>query len=1023
MNQDPIERISDFLSGLRRRLDGLGAREATWAAVVCVGLGLLVGLLLAGLLGAGPGRWGWVPIGVGLVGAVVAAGVLWRRPRDGRASDAALARWVEARVRGLNSGLITSVQAGEAMRTGDVHMWPGFSESLARATASETARRLETGDVDSLVDTRRRKRFARLALGVVVGGVGAVALSPGFFADGARALVAAPVMAADVGILDVDVAVGDLALHLVYPAYLDLQARDVARTSGDLSAVTGTEVRFSGKALSPAASAVMEFESDPESRWPVELEEGGVVRGLFRVGSSDRYRFLLTGADGVVSRETRWRTIEARADLAPDIRLLLPESDLEVHPDEDVSFLYEGVDDHGLDRIEMVVSHDGGEPERKLLRAAAGERSARGNEVLSVGGLGLEPGDGVDVWFEATDLNSVSGPGVGKSAVRRLTMHSPQAEHEERLADMERLIEELLAGLAGRLESPIDEENTLEVPRYVAAQQGVSAVVGKALESFRALVEAMATDVLAAEGLRESLAAVLGRLTTQYDQEAAQLRQAVSGEGMTRRPVELLAVLVAINNEGTTELEDAIWTIKEALDQSRKDRLLESGRDLLDAQADLMKLLEQMKDAPTDALKQDAERKLDQLMKKLAAMQKDLGKLGEKSPYENQNMQQDPSDTQKDMNSINDQAEEIRKLLREGKVEEAMKKLEELNRQTQEMMAGLQEEMGEGSGMTGPAKKKMQELSQKMAEVADGQRGVHDETDALQKAMAERRRQEMQARLDEVMKDAADKAAALEKKLAETPESELPSADKEALRQLRQKASELKRSLENREIESAKDQAKKVAGQCNGLGSEVGESESRELDAKRAEALKDAVAKLGQGEKLAQDIAEALEALEQEMQGPPSGGEQGQMGKLGRRQGDLERAVEALREQLQSMEGDAPGIGDELDPALEGAGQSMREASEQLQSEAPGEAGRHQREALDRLQQAQKSLQQKMKSQPGGQQEGVGMDESRKKVAIPEAEDYRAPEAFRQELLKAMKERAPERFKGAIERYYEELVK
>jgi hypothetical protein len=1023
VNQDPIERISDYLSGLRRRLDGLGAGEAALASLVCVGVALLAGLLVAGLLGVGPGRWGWVPIGLGLVGGAVASVVLWRRPRDGRASDEALARWVEARVGGLNSGLITSVQAGEAMRTGDVRMWPGFSESLARATASETARRLETGEVDGLVDTGRRRRLARLAASVVVGGLAAVALSPGIFAAGARALVAVPAPAADAGVVDVEVAVGDLALHLVYPAYLDLQPREVARSSGDLSAVTGTEVRFSGKALSPAASAVMQFESDPESRWPVELEEGGIVRGLFRVGSADRYRFILTGADGVISRETRWRTIEARADLAPDIRLLLPESDLEVHPDEDVSFLYEGVDDHGLDRVEMVVSRDGGEPERKLLRAAAGERSARGNEVLAIGPLGLEPGDGVDVWFEATDRNSVSGPGVGKSAVRRLTMHSPEAEHEERLADMERLIEELLAGLAERLESPIDGENTLEVPRYVAAQQGVSIVVGKALESFRALVEAMATDVMAAEGLRESLAAVLGRLTTHYDQEAAQLRQAVSGEGMTRRPVELLAVLVALNGEGTTELENAIWTIKEALDQSRKDRLLESGRDLLDTQTDLMKLLEQMRDAPTDALKKDAERKLDQLMKKLADMQKDLGKLGEKSPYENQNMQQDPSDTQKDMNSINDQAEEIRKLLREGKIEEAMKKLEELNRQTQEMMAGLQEEMGEGSGMTGPAKKKMQELNQKMAEVADGQRGVHDETDALRKEMEERKHKEMQARLDEVMKEAADKAAALEKKLAETPESELHAADKEALRQLRQKASELKKSLENREIESAKDQAKKVAGQCNGLGSEVGESESRELNAKRADALKDAVAKLGQGEKLAQGIAEALEALEQEMQGPPSGGERDQMGKLGQRQGDLERAVEALREQLQSMEGDAPGIGDELDPALDGAGQSMREASEQLQSEAPGEAGRHQREALDRLQQAQKTLQQKMKGQPGGQQEGVGMDESRKKVAIPEAEDYRAPEAFRQELLKAMKERAPERFKGAIERYYEELVK
>ncbi|MCB9727665.1 MAG: DUF4175 family protein [Deltaproteobacteria bacterium] len=1023
MSQDPIERIHTYLHALRRRLDRVGAAEAGLAALACFGLALLAALLLGALLGPGPGRWGWLLIGAGLTGSGALAFTLWRRPRAGRASDEALARWVEARVSHLDSGLITTVQAREAMRTGDVHRWPGFSASLARATAGATATRLDGASPEALVDTTRRTRLARLAAVVVVGGLSAVALSPGFFADGARALVVPPPAAADPGVREVEVALSDLSLRLIYPAYMDLQPRDVPRSSGDLSAVAGTEVRFSGRTTLPATSAVMEFESDPDSRWPVELEEGGVARGLFRVGSSDRYRFLLTTSDGEVVRESRWRTIEARPDLAPDIRLLLPEADLEVHPDEEVSFLYEGVDDHGLDKVEMVISRDGAEPERRLLRQAAGERSARGNESLAVSPLGLEPGDGVEVWFEASDLNTVSGPGVGKSAVRRLTMHSPEAEHEERLADMERLLEQLVGALADRLESPIDEDDPLELPRYVAAQQAVSESVGRALETFRALVEALETDVLAADGLRDTLAQVLDGLQGHHDQEAAQLRQAAVGAGLTRRPVELLAVLTALNDEGVGDMEEAIWTLKKSLDQSRTDKLLEAGRELLDTQADLMKLLEQMKAGPDDALTRDAERKLDQLMKRLADMQKDLGKLGERSPYENQNMQTEPSDTQQEMSSIHDQAEEIRKLLREGKIDEAMKKLEELNRQTQEMMAQLQSEMGDGSQMAGPTRRKLQELGQRMGEVADGQRGVHDETDALRQKMAERQRQEMQARLDEVMKDAADKARELEKKLAETPEAELPASDKEALRQLRQKAHELRKSVESQELESARDQAKKVAGECNGLGTEVGETESRELDEARAVALKDAIAKLGQGEKLAQDIADALDALQQQMQGPPSAGERGQMGQLGQRQGDLERAVGELREKLQSMEGEVPGIGDELDPALEGAGEAMQRASEQLEGEAPDEAARHQREAMDRLQQAQKALQKKMQSDPRGQQEGVGTDESRKKVAIPEAEDYRAPEAFRQELMKAMKERAPERFKRAIDRYYEELVK
>ena len=40
-----------------------------------------------------------------------------------------------------------------------------------------------------------------------------------------------------------------------------------------------------------------------------------------------------------------------------------------------------------------------------------------------------------------------------------------------------------------------------------------------------------------------------------------------------------------------------------------------------------------------------------------------------------------------------------------------------------------------------------------------------------------------------------------------------------------------------------------------------------------------------------------------------------------------------------------------------------------------------------------------------------------------DADDSAAPRAWRQELLDAMKEKAPERFRDEVRRYYEELVK
>ena len=59
----------------------------------------------------------------------------------------------------------------------------------------------------------------------------------------------------------------------------------------------------------------------------------------------------------------------------------------------------------------------------------------------------------------------------------------------------------------------------------------------------------------------------------------------------------------------------------------------------------------------------------------------------------------------------------------------------------------------------------------------------------------------------------------------------------------------------------------------------------------------------------------------------------------------------------------------------------------------------------------------------GGEESGDGREASREKVKIPGAEAYKVPEEFRKDLLDAMRQGAPERYKGEVQHYYEELVK
>jgi hypothetical protein len=44
-------------------------------------------------------------------------------------------------------------------------------------------------------------------------------------------------------------------------------------------------------------------------------------------------------------------------------------------------------------------------------------------------------------------------------------------------------------------------------------------------------------------------------------------------------------------------------------------------------------------------------------------------------------------------------------------------------------------------------------------------------------------------------------------------------------------------------------------------------------------------------------------------------------------------------------------------------------------------------------------------------------------VKIPDGSEFRVPDAFRKDILDAMKEGAPQDWMGEVKRYYEELVK
>jgi hypothetical protein len=95
------------------------------------------------------------------------------------------------------------------------------------------------------------------------------------------------------------------------------------------------------------------------------------------------------------------------------------------------------------------------------------------------------------------------------------------------------------------------------------------------------------------------------------------------------------------------------------------------------------------------------------------------------------------------------------------------------------------------------------------------------------------------------------------------------------------------------------------------------------------------------------------------------------------------------------------------------AGQ-MRQAGEDLQQGAAHEGAGRADEVAQRLAKLRQSM---------GRKPSQGSRESREPVRIPEADATKAPREWRQELMEAMREKAPEKFREEVRRYYEELVR
>ena len=1018
-----LQRIRSVLTAVRRRALLRAALQTTGFGLA----GMLVALLVLALSATAVGPAGFWPLLSVVVLAALAIGALafgLIRPARQLRGDRAAARLVAQLHPAVASDLVSAVELGppDEMPAEADSESTTVSRTLVRALQGSVAGAVEPLDPRRLISLRP----AVSALGVlfVVGaGTGLALQRWPDLVRGIATLAHRPTRFEGAAISPAPL-VGDLRISYEYPAYTGLPPRVVDGSTGDINAVKGTKVRLEARPLRRTRKALLLLGEDGErGELPAKLAQG-VMSTELTLNESGTYRFWLAPILGRPVRELRSHQMTAEVDHPPRVEILGPADRLELPTPRPIEIGYTADDDYGLDRVELVY-RIGDQPEqRQLLRDAHGARAAQGRMVWDPASAGtLLAGERIAYRVEAKDRDEVSGAKVGSSRTLYVVIQNPHESIEERLDRQRELLDRLVADLANRLEqAPAPHDGGPPAAGDAQARLASIAILHDAEESHLALFGRLLDDDrregTLGKALRSALAGIADRLEHVLRDEAAALGPkggAANGSALGRVAGKVTAAgapatLAKVNglaDKHTAELEKDVLLLDDLIGRQRLEDLARLGRDLTDAHQRLQDLLQRYKATKDPGLRRQLEREARDLRSRINDLAQKIAALKARNdvPEEWRNMP--------DMKAVAEQARKLDDLLERGDEAGLSKALSELGENLKSLRQMLDQNLeGFGAERFPQENRVVAELMKKIGDLEGDERALQKETQGLadrQEAEIEKR---LKGQLDEFLKRENEKVERLRSRLAGVPTGDPESALAEEIERARDSAKQMKRLFAERDLAEAKGEAERAASSLDRASEHMDGDEGNRKRRPRPARPSDVEA-VNDARATAQEIADDLEKIlprASEMMTPEDR-------EQARRQAEQQNAIgnrtdEAAAEAAKRL-GKMPGL-EKAESDLKGAGTRMRQAAEMLKKSESKPASGAERDAADRLAKLRDSLQERTMG-TGKQQHDP--------VRIPGADESTAPRAWRQELMDAMKEKAPERFRDEVRRYYEELVR
>ena len=436
-------------------------------------------------------------------------------------------------------------------------------------------------------------------------------------------------------------------------------------------------------------------------------------------------------------------------DKAPKIIIFLANPKPVYYLTNKVQLFYEGDDDFGIQKIDLVIDVEGRIQRKTVKRIKGGQKTVKDGYTWELSTMDFRPGDRVHYYLEIEDNDNVFGPNTGQSEVFSFEVFDEQKQRQDLLALQEQLIDKMVALLAVSLITDITEmknsrEGMAKLKLVLASSSDqLIEIIGLAQS-----IESQAKDI---ESFPQPYLTLLDNIISGFNeirQDQIQAMNRITNAMTKATPIGLnFPPLESVHDRLITHLERDILFLIKILNRERMEQALNLDQTLTELTESLREEFQKAKDKKGKVNKP-------QFKKALAKIKETLQKIMEQLARQNQGLSDEflnPNAFESlNMESYSASLEKLMDLVNQGKMDEAMEELEKLADDLRAFSEQLDNMDADQENLVDmQIMKKLDDALDKIKGLEKSQKNLLDQTTKLNKSLRSQQSEKFESQLED----------------------------------------------------------------------------------------------------------------------------------------------------------------------------------------------------------------------------------------------------------------------------------